>query len=468
MIDLVGVAPGPRQGFVDVECENCGWFIFRNCNVDKRQLRLNIEVIANEGSAPLPPVANAPPVDPDDPHLPPHIRDRLKRANADVDDKNKAKGPCEEKLAAARVNAATAQAAADKAKADADAAEKAAKDAAAKAEQARKDMEAAAKAAGQADKDAKAAAEAAASENGGHDARKEAEADAMKAKEAAGVAQKAATDALTAYSNARAAAAKAKADAEDAKKRAAAAAKPAADAQATAAAQEKQCLKAQQAAAKAQAEKDAAEAAARAALEPKGGWVSPEEQLRQALEDLEKCYMDLNQLCIDQRIAMETLSELSGLEDEEDLKSWGESYNDAIGQGVKIKNLLGAAKFIGGLAKIPGASAIPTVKIPGGEYAITLAKAGIAAVAAGQKIGNSKHIPGNPSHDRDATKEWLEKEKKVTDPKQAERVMKEMENYREGSQNGQSGQLKDALDKAKDACGKAEQKVKDLRSKMKK
>lgn len=127
IIDLTGVPPGPAQAFVDVECENCGWFIFQSCKVDKRQLRLNIDVLANEVAAAPPP--NGPQLsrlDPNDPDLPDHIRKQLKDAYAAEDAlNNKDKGPCEEKLAKARQAAADAKAKADNLQAAADAAGKA-------------------------------------------------------------------------------------------------------------------------------------------------------------------------------------------------------------------------------------------------------------------------------------------------------------------------------------------------------
>jgi hypothetical protein len=52
-IDLNGLAPGPYQGNVEVQCDNCGWFIFQNCKIDKQVLWFYVQVTPNvPGSTP--------------------------------------------------------------------------------------------------------------------------------------------------------------------------------------------------------------------------------------------------------------------------------------------------------------------------------------------------------------------------------------------------------------------------------
>ena len=150
----------------------------------------------------------------------------------------------------------------------------------------------------------------------------------------------------------------------------------------------------------------------------------------------------------DQRIALETLEELGALQNQDDLDQWASDYNEIIDGVGDILSELGA---------------------PGTDYGAVLAKGSLVAIAAGAKIGSSRHIPGSPSHDADATKKWLQGkgkgavEKKVTDPKQAERVYKEMERYTQGNKEGPTAGMRDDLAKAKAACAAAEQKYKDAK-----
>ncbi|MBP6010964.1 MAG: hypothetical protein KBA31_01950 [Alphaproteobacteria bacterium] len=36
--------PGRYNDEVDVTCENCGWFVFKNCHIDKQSLKLRVSV----------------------------------------------------------------------------------------------------------------------------------------------------------------------------------------------------------------------------------------------------------------------------------------------------------------------------------------------------------------------------------------------------------------------------------------
>ncbi|MBP6014147.1 MAG: hypothetical protein KBA31_18105 [Alphaproteobacteria bacterium] len=160
-IDLRGTAPGQLQGIVEVECENCGFFIFASCKVDKQQLRFIVNVLplaaagpggpgagppqgggqgnpaggaapppaapkvqSNDGFTP-PPKRTPPVVDPEGPNVPETIKKKWRRACKAGDDANAKRAKCEEELQKLRD---AADAAAKAAKAAQDAYEKLAKE----------------------------------------------------------------------------------------------------------------------------------------------------------------------------------------------------------------------------------------------------------------------------------------------------------------------------------------------------
>ena len=45
LIDLTNMAPGEYRGVVELDCENCGVFIFKNCKIDKQQFLFFVNVI---------------------------------------------------------------------------------------------------------------------------------------------------------------------------------------------------------------------------------------------------------------------------------------------------------------------------------------------------------------------------------------------------------------------------------------
>ena len=166
-IDLRGAAPGQLQGVVEVECENCGFFIFASCKVDKQQLRFILNVLPlaaagpggaaaaaapqgggqgnPAGGAAPPPVApkvqgkdgftppkrTPPVVDPEGPNVPGTIKKKWRRACKAGADANGKRAECEEELKKLRE---AADAAAQAAKAAQDAYEKAVKEALKEAE----------------------------------------------------------------------------------------------------------------------------------------------------------------------------------------------------------------------------------------------------------------------------------------------------------------------------------------------
>lgn len=148
-IDLTNVAPGQIQGVVEVECENCGFFIFASCKIDKQQLRFNLDVLkigaAGPGGPPggqaggggnppppgdilasprdgftPPPRPPAPAVSPDDPNQPKTVRDKWRRACARLKDAQDKIKDCDEEAAKLQKAADEASAALKEASGDYD------------------------------------------------------------------------------------------------------------------------------------------------------------------------------------------------------------------------------------------------------------------------------------------------------------------------------------------------------------
>lgn len=49
--DPYGFEPGLYTGSIYVDCETCGWFVFAQCMIDRQQIDLQIEIIANQDMA---------------------------------------------------------------------------------------------------------------------------------------------------------------------------------------------------------------------------------------------------------------------------------------------------------------------------------------------------------------------------------------------------------------------------------
>ena len=155
-IDLRGAAPGQLQGIVEVECENCGFFIFASCKVDKQQLRFIVNVLPLAAAGPggagagppqgggqgnpaggaapppvvpkvkgndgfTPPKGTPPTVDPEGPNVPETIKKKWRRACKAGAEANDKRAKCEDELKKLRE---AADAAANAAKAAQDAYEK--------------------------------------------------------------------------------------------------------------------------------------------------------------------------------------------------------------------------------------------------------------------------------------------------------------------------------------------------------
>ena len=163
MLDLTNVKPGHYSGQVEVSCENCGWFIFANCKIDKQMIRFDLDVVpAPNGARVAGQQQQQPRNNVDGPQAEPrydesmltHLTEdkrrpveqahrRLRKAvtaarwtDETLQAARKKKSDCEKKLAALK-------AAADAAVAAANSADAAARTAAARAAQAQKDLDAA-------------------------------------------------------------------------------------------------------------------------------------------------------------------------------------------------------------------------------------------------------------------------------------------------------------------------------------
>lgn len=421
-IDLTGVPPGPHQGFVDVDCENCGWFIFANCKVDKRQLRLNLNVIANEGAAAPPPNGvQLSRLDPNDPGLPDHIRKQLKAAYTAEDAlKNKDKDPCEEKLAKARQAAADAKAKADKLQAEADAAGKAV----AEADKNLADAEKARAGAGKAlEEAAKALDDAAANkklvdQGTSVDRKKEAEAEVAIAEAKLRKAQETVNEAQNALNKARDAAKKAKSDAAAAKPKQADidAAKQAADkAAAELAKVEAECLAAKAAGEK--AAKDAVKAAEAAARNHFAQALQDaEERVKQAEANANRCKCKRTRLLLAQFKAIQALGIL-----------YARAGKPTGALTQYIETLKQAATAIGAVPGCPYGAAI--------ELAMNTLAAGASAIDATSVVLSAAEaaalIPGSRSHDPTDTKTFIANEIIKGDDITPAEVYEQLKNYAE-------------------------------------
>ena len=465
-IDLTTMSPGRYQATVEVECENCGWFVFKSCKIDKQQIVFVLDV-APAGAQPQPP-ANRTQGTPgqgssgqgsagsrgnetqqsgpgrsgqsdlgltleSDPRVPKEFRDRLNAAGKALNDAKKRKRDCEDELAAAQAKAAAAKAAADKAAqaaADTAANAKKAADAAKKAE-AKADA---------ADKEEKAAADHAKETERvqGRNARDTADAKAAAAA-AAAAAEKARADARDAKAAAKAAAA-AVGEAEKAAKQAASDAKDAAGA---ADRKQKECVAAADDEAKAQAAATEAEKAAKDSIPPAARRLTPEEELAQLKKAAEDCWRECLAMARAQRIALEELTKVGLIHDQAALDNWAAEYNE----------------IIDGVGDILG-----EIGVPGTDYGAVLAKGALVAVAAGSKLAGAKEMQIRLT-DPKATQDWLQGKgggtPKVASPAEAKAVQQEMNR----AMSGGLGKMTEDLAKKKAECEAAEKKYEEAKAK---
>ncbi len=462
-VDLSGAPPGQKVGFIDIDCENCGVLIFRNCKIDRQALRFNVNVLgdAQPGGQPQQgpqpggqsgAIANAPPqqIDYDDQRIPKPLRRKAKAAHDDWEAKLKKKKPCDEELAKLRAAAAAAEAEAGRANRAAETAEQDARNARAQEEAAREELKRANKEAvdAQAAVDAAEKALKAANSNGTTAERAEARANLEKAKAAKEAADKRVADAVKAVrlpihspkdlaAMDKEAERKARA-AKEAKARAASAA-------AAVAKKEEECAKIQREIDKAAADAEAAAKEAKAAIPA----VRPPsaEDIDKARKAANDCIRELGELIDAQAKAMQALASLGALKKDpvtgddpntydSDLSDWAEGVDaandifESIPPEVKYAGPVGEAidTYAGAASSVLGAIRTAIGVWSGVKYTGKLNLA--------PKAGVTK----SP----EKTKQYLKDQGLAGSNKEADAILKQMESYSEtNSTKGMQQQLAD-------------------------
>lgn len=458
-VDLSGAPPGQKVGFIDIDCENCGVLIFRNCKIDRQALRFNVNVVGNAQPGGQPQqgpqpggqsgaIANAPPqqIDYDDQRIPKPLRRKAKAAHDDWEAKLKKKKPCDEELERLRAAAATAEA--DRANRAAETAEQDARNARAQEEAAREELKRANREAVEAQEAVDAAENAlkAANRNGTTAERAEARANLEKAKAAKEAADKRVADAaktvglhspkeLAAMD--KEAERKAKA-AKEAEARAAAAA-------AALAKKEEECAKIQQEIDKAAADAEAAAREAKAAIPV----VKPPsaEDIDKARKAANDCIRELGELIDAQAKAMQALASLGALKKDpvtgddpntydSDLSDWAKGVDaandifESIPPEVKYAGPVGEAidKYAGAASSVLSAIRTAIGVWSGVKYTGKLNLA--------PKAGVTK----SP----EKTKQYLKDQGLAGSNKEADAILKQMESYSAtNSTKGMQQQLAD-------------------------
>lgn len=440
-IDLTNMSPGKYQATVEVECDNCGWFVFKSCKIDKQQIQFFLDVAPAAAPQPQPP-AQADPALRSDKRVPQGLRDKLVAADKAVDDARKQMAECDEKLKKLQAEAAAAKAVADKADADAkEAADKAAaaEDTAKKAAAAKDRAEAEAKGAkAHADKmkgissDSRDTKEAEAAAKSAEDAAAKAAFESAKAQAAAKAARKAADEAARNT------------------QKPAAAAKAAADALA---AKEAHHHDTENKLKEAEAARAAAEEEAKKAIPPPPPApreLTPQEQRAQAQAELDRCNAERLERLVLQAKALKYLIEVGAIKGEE-AKNLAKELKKAIDD---------ANKYI---------TWMPTPAGQAVSKALDLASRGLDIALKLQNLNAKINLTPNAA---DSTKDNIKKELQdsgqAKDSAEAEKIYKEMKTItdngldkarefweRERSAYDKAcGAAKDKLDAANKAAGK--------------
>lgn len=474
-VDLSNVAVGPQVGFIDIDCENCGFLIFKNCKISRQTLRFNVNVVADAGAPPQQPAqpagssdghaghdpgtGAAPQISYEDERIPKPLRRKAKAADDAWKEKLKKKEPCEEELKKLRAKAAEAKAAAEAAKAAADADADAARKAKEEEAAAKKEYQDASKAWNDAQAARAAAEEAAKQPNRTTAERAEDKAAVEAAKAAEAAAKQRVEDAVKRQAAARQA--NAKSLEKDAKKSAGDAAKAAdaaAAADGAAKAKEEECKKIEEEIAKAKADKVKAEEEAKAAIPV----VKPPtaEEIAKARKEANDCVKELGELISAQAKAMQAMASLGALKKDaatggnpntydSDLTDWAKAVdaaNDLFGKippGVEYLGPVGEAiaTYGGAAESILGAIRSAIGVWSGVKYTGQLNLAPVA--------GETKSAT--------ATKDYLKDSGLAGSDKEAADILKQMEKYSEtNSTKGMQQELADKKAKCDAMVAKAE------------
>jgi|GEM_PF-2304500 len=125
-LDFSSLPPGDYIAIVDVDCENCGVLVFKNCKIDKQQLQLKVRVVASVAQLQALNQKNAvreSRVDAKDKRIPRRLRNDARKKHADWSKAVVASNDCVDELAALQTAATKASDEARAAKQIADTAE---------------------------------------------------------------------------------------------------------------------------------------------------------------------------------------------------------------------------------------------------------------------------------------------------------------------------------------------------------
>ncbi len=437
VLDFSNMQPGDYEVVVDIDCQNCGVLIFKNCQVNRQKVRLRVRVVGNvslqdnmQFSQVEPPT-----VDYNDQSIPYRLRNAAKAAHAGWVLAVKKANKCAEELAALKAKYEKAKADADKAKMIADTADQDVRNMKAANEARQTELLNANKAVAAANAalekaqaefdnalthqrdaarknlDAKKADLAAAEKrrsdaySGGRSLHsqkdiRQAESDARKKRKAADKAKKAADSALAAYNKKLKECGELAVKAEEAK------------------------------AANAKAEADAKPVAPPAPTKPTKAQVDAE--YKKATD----CVRELGELLEAQRLALEAMARLGMLKGktESDFRSWADGVDQANDLFSKVP---------------PG---IPVVSSMVGTVtdALTFVRAVIGIASAVDRTGNLNYRPVSGTFkDETKAKQWLKNNNFASSDAEASRVAEQMKLYSIGNS---TARMEQALAQKKAEC----------------
>ena len=438
-LDFSNMQPGTYEAIVDIDCENCGVLIFKNCSVSQKRVRLKVNLIGTaslEDNIQLSEL-DSPNVDYDDKRIPWRLRNAAKSAHGAWAAAVKKANDCVEELAALKTKVTKATEAANAAKMLADTADQDVRNMKAQNEAGQTELLNANKAA----RDAKEAVKTAESEldNALTHEREAARAnlEAKKAEQAA--ADKRLSDAgKNARPHSNRDIRQQEQDARE-KRKAAEKAKKAQDkAWEELNKKRKECGELSAEAEKARQANAKAEADAKAVIPPPP---SPPTQsdIDAANERLKKCATELGQLLEAQRLALEAMAKLGGMGDgyQSDLELWGDAVDDANDVFDRFP---------------PGTPFVGAV-----QDSLTLVRAVIGIARGVRGLGNTVHRPknGNDTVSPEETQKWLQSNGFANDGPEAKRVYEQMKKYSAPSPNS-TKDMRTELDYKRQQCKKLE------------
>ena len=466
-LDLSYLGPGEYIAIVDVDCENCGVLIFKNCQIDKQRLRLRVQVVAsvkqlqalNSQSVLTPPT-----IDYNDKRIPRRLRNDARKKYQAWKDALAARNDCIEKLAELEAAAKKAKENAAKADMAADTAEQDVRNAKAHVQAAKDERKKAIDEINGLYKTIEDAEKAVEEANDRsiplyNETREEAiartEKDLADAKAAQETARQRLDDArknekLYPPKEIR----RMEREAERKRKDANAAAKKATNAQAALDKKRNECLKLQEQAVAAQTASTEAETKAKAAIPgppppPTQDDVKNQEQL------VWKCARELGELMEAQRLALELLGSYGALGDdyESDLKLWGDAIDDANEIFESVPPGLGIVS--------EWASTTSTI--------LTTVRAVIGVAKGVKAVGNKNRVPrdGNDVPGADEMKRNWVRDGFARNKKEADLIYEQMKLYTKAVPDS-TELMQKQIEHKKNECKRLEDKLTQLEDAVKK